>query len=516
MPEDTAPIAGTLLDLLERRAERYRDNVVFRFSRNGEEENSSRLTYHELDSKARGIASILQQQGAAGQRVLVLCPSGLDFVAGLFGCIYAGAIAVPVHPPMHDRLVPRVASIAADVQPNFALTTAETQAKIKATVDGLIEGRALRWCVADEVVWDAEKWVAPDVDANTAVIVQYTSGSTSSPKGVVLTHRNLLHNLAAICEAWNGDSHATGVFWLPPHHDMGLIGGIFETIYVGGTSVLMPPTAFIKRPMRWLEAISRHRASITAAPNFAYDMCVELSSPAERAALDLSNWSTAMCGAEPVRAASLQRFADAFAQAGFRPEAFYPVYGLAEATLLVSGGSDSAVPVVRQIDRTALREGRVVEVAPDDPTAAASVGCGRPRGGQQVVIVDSVTRRPCGPDEVGEIWIAGPSVAYGYWGKPEETEQIFSAFLSEPAGGPFLRTGDLGFLRSGELFITGRCKDVIIIRGGNYYPNDIELTVQNCHPALLPGRGAVFSATQGSDAAEQVVVVQEVNHHQLG
>ena len=516
MPEDTAPIAGTLLDLLGRRAERYRDNVVFRFSRNGEEEHSSRLTYHELDSKARGIASILQQQGAAGQRVLVLCPSGLDFVAGLFGCIYAGAIAVPVHPPMHDRLVPRVASIAADAQANFALTTAETQAKIKATVDGLVEGRPLRWCVADEVVGDAEKWLAPDVDANTAVVVQYTSGSASSPKGVVLTHRNLLHNLAAICEAWNGDSHATGVFWLPPHHDMGLIGGILETIYVGGTSVLMPPTAFIKRPMRWLEAISRHRATITAAPNFAYDMCVELSSAAERAALDLSNWSTAMCGAEPVRAASLQRFADAFAPAGFRPEAFYPVYGLAEATLLVSGGSDSAVPVVRHIDRTALREDRVVDVAPDDPTAAASVGCGRPRGGQQVIIVDSVTRRPCGPDEVGEIWIAGPSVAHGYWGKPEETEQTFSAFLSEPAGGPFLRTGDLGFLRSGELFITGRCKEVIIIRGGNYYPNDIELTVQDCHPALLPGRGAVFSATPGSDAAEQLVVVQEVNHHQVG
>ncbi|MGH3558261.1 MAG: beta-ketoacyl synthase N-terminal-like domain-containing protein, partial [Mycobacterium sp.] len=416
---------------------------------------------------------------------------------------------------MREHLVPRVASIVADVQPGFAVVTAESQAKVKATVDLLVDGRPLQWCVAEEVVGDAEKWVAPDVDANTVAMVQYTSGSTSSPKGVVLTHDNLIHNLEAIRQAWNGGSDAIGVFWLPPYHDMGLIGGILETLYIGGTTVLMPPTAFIKHPMRWLEAISRYRGTITAAPNFAYDMCVELSSAEERAALDLSNWSTAMCGAEPVRAASLQRFADAFAPAGFRPEAFYPVYGLAEATLLVSGGSDSAVPVVRHIDRTALRKDHVVDVAPDHPAAATLVGCGRPRGGQQVAIVDPVTRRPCGPDEVGEVWIAGPSVAQGYRGKPDETEQTFSAFLSEPADGPFLRTGDLGFLRSGELFVTGRRKDVIIIRGNNYYPNDIELTVQNCNPALLPGRGAVFSVTPGPDVAEQLVVVQEVNRGQV-
>ncbi|MGH3849562.1 MAG: AMP-binding protein, partial [Pseudonocardiaceae bacterium] len=285
------PAAGTLLDLLGQKAQRYRDKAVFRFSRNGEEEHASRLTYHELDVRARGIASSLQQQGAAGERVLVLCRPGLDFVAGFFGCLYAGAVAVPVHPPVREHLVPRVASIVADVQPGFAVVTAEAQAKVKTTVDGLADGRPLRWCVAEEVVGDAEKWVTPDVDANTVAMVQYTSGSTSTPKGVVLTHDNLLHNLEAIRQAWLGDSDGVGVFWLPPYHDMGLIGGILETLYVGCTTVLMPPTAFIKRPMRWLEAISRHRGTITAAPNFAYDLCVELSTPEQRAALDLSSWS---------------------------------------------------------------------------------------------------------------------------------------------------------------------------------------------------------------------------------
>jgi fatty acid CoA ligase FadD32 len=226
-----------------------------------------------------------------------------------------------------------------------------------------------------------------------------------------------------------------------------------------------------------------------------------------------------MNGAEPVSVTSLQAFADAFAPAGFRPEAFSPVYGLAEATLLVSGGSNSAVPVVAHIDRVALQQDRVVDAAPDDPTAATFVGCGHPQGGQQVIIVDPETRRPCGPDEVGEIWIAGPSVARGYWGRPEETEQTFSAFLSEADSdqfpGPFLRTGDLGFLRSGELFITGRVKDLITICGGNYYPNDIEQTVQDCHPALLSGRGAVFSVAPGEGSAEQFVVVQEMDRYRI-
>ncbi len=517
IPEYAALSAPELVGLVQHRAASYRDKAAFSYSRDGEDNQVSRLTYQELDIRARRIAAMLQVQGAAGERVMVLCPPGLDFVAGLFGCLYAGAVAVPVHPPVRDHLVPRVESIIADVQPGFALTTAEMQARIMPRVDRLVNGRPLRWCLI-EAAGHVRQWVSPDIDAGTVAMVQYTSGSTASPKGVVLTHGNLVHNLEAIRQAWlSGFTRdARGVFWLPPYHDMGLIGGILETIYLGGTTVLMPPNAFIKRPMRWLEAISRHQGLITAAPNFAYDMCVELSTPEQRAALDLSNWSTAMCGAEPVRSSTLQGFADAFAPAGFRPEAFYPVYGLAEATLLVSGGSDSGVPMVRHIDRVALRERRIVEVAPGHANAATLVGCGRPQGGQQVIIVDPETRRPCGADEVGEIWVAGPSVAHGYWGRPEQTEEAFSAYLAETGRGPFLRTGDLGFFRSGELFVTGRRKDLIIIRGGNYYPEDIELTVQACNPALLPGRGAVFSVAPEADVAEQLVVVQEVNHDQIG
>jgi acyl-CoA synthetase (AMP-forming)/AMP-acid ligase II len=506
LPQDTTPTAATLLDLLRQRAEVYRDKVAFSFSYNGDGEHNTQLTYHELDTKARIIASNLQQQGASGERVLVLCGPGLNHVAGFFGCIYAGAVAVPVH----ERLAPRLSSVVPDAQARFALATAETQTKIKAAIDALDEGRHLKWCQTDEV-GDAENWVAPDIDPNATAMVQYTSGSTTSPKGVVLTHRNLLHNLETSRQVWHGDDTATSVFWLPSHHDMGLIGAILSMLYVGCTTHLMSPTAFIKRPMRWLEAVSRHRATFTAAPNFAYDLCVEHSSADERAALDLSSLTVAMNGAEPVQAATLQRFADAFAPAGFRPEASLPVYGLAEATLLVSGGSDSALPVVHHIDRAALCEDRVVDAEPEHQSAVALIGCGRPPGGQRVVIVDPVTRRPSKPDEVGEIWIVGPSVAQGYWERPEQTEQTFSAFLSETSGGPFLRTGDLGFVRSDQLFITGRCKDLISIRGGHYYPNDIELTVQDCDPLLVSGRGAAFAVTPGLGAVEQLVVVQEVD-----
>ena len=518
MPEDTGSPLPTLLDLMRRRAERYRDNVAFdycHYSPVGEEH--SRLTFHELDIRARAIASTLQRQGAAGERVLVLCPSGLDFIAGFFGCIYAGAVAVPVHPPVRNRVIGRVASIVADAQAGFVVATAGLEAELKGAVDDLAGGSSLRWCAADAVIpAAAAQWVVPDVDASATALVQYTSGSTSSPKGVVVTHRNLLHNLDAIRGAWGrGHDNAISVFWLPLHHDMGLIGSILEALYVGCTSFLMLPEAFIERPMRWLEALSRHRGTITAAPNFAYELCVERSSEEECAALDLSNWSTAMCGAEPVHAATLQRFADAFRPAGFRPEAFNPVYGLAEATLLVSGAPDWDVPVVRHVDGVALREHHVVNVPPEHPAAAPFVGCGRAQRGHEIVIVDPGTRRPCAADEVGEIWLAGGSIAEGYWGRPAETQQTFSAYLADTGRGPFLRSGDLGFQLDGELFIAGRLKDLIVIRGRNYYPEDIEAAVQDSHPALLRGRGAAFSIMPRSSSAEQLVIVQEVDRNQM-
>lgn len=503
------PSAHTLVDLMRRQAGRYGDKVAFRFSYNGDGEDEVQLTYRQLDLKARAIASMLRQQGAAGQRVLVFCRPGLDAIVGFFGCVYAGAVAVPVH----ERLAPRLSSVIPDARAGFAIAAPDTPLKVKAMVDTLValsNGEPLRWLSAAVPVAAADCWVAPDTDAGATAMVQYTSGSTTAPNGVVVTHANLMHNLGAIRESWPGDDEQIAVHWLPPHHDMGLIGGVLQTIYLGYTTVLMSPAAFMKRPMAWLEAISRNRATYTVAPNFAFEICVQRSTPEERAALDLSALAVVMNGAEPVRMETMRAFADAFAPAGFRLAAFWPVYGLAEATLLVTGGSDSPLPVVRHVDRVALESDRVADSAPDAPTTVTLVGCGKARGGQQLAIVDPETHRRCGTDEVGEIWVAGASVARGYLGNLEKTERTFAVHIAETGERPFLRTGDLGFLRDGELYITGRYKDLVVIGGANFYPNDIEVTVQGCHPAFSVGRSAAFAVTPELDAT-QLVVVQELD-----
>ncbi|MEO6792414.1 MAG: fatty acyl-AMP ligase [Mycobacterium sp.] len=506
MSED--PTTPTLVDLLRRQADRHGDKLAFTFTVDGQSEQG-RLTYRELDVRARAIAANLQAQGVAGRRVLVICRPGLDSVAAYFGCLYAGAVAVPVQ----DRLV-RLMAVVPDARAGHVLADAETQTRVRAAVDAMVR-RPLQWSLPDAAPEDAQRWTAPDIDGDSIAMMQYTSGSTRTPKGVVLTHANLLSNLAAIHEAWGGNDNDIAVYWLPQHHDMGLIGGILETVYVGCSTVLLSPAGFITRPIRWLETISRYRATMTAAPNFAYNLCVERSSPAERAALDLSSLATAMNGAEPVHAQTLRRFTEAFAPSGLRPDALMPVYGLAEATLLVSGGSQHDLPVIRWVDRGALGEGRVADADPDAAGTVDIVSCGRPRGGQRIVIADPETRRLRDADEVGEIWIAGPSVATGYRGKPEDTEKTFGAYLADTREGPFLRTGDLGFLHNGELFITGRCKDLIILAGNHHYPNDIEASVQSCHPVLLAGRGAAFSVTSDAGTSEQLVVVQEVARQRI-
>src|ERR1700753_799461 len=412
----------TFLDRVRQRAETYRDKAAFdycRYSPAGEEH--SQLTFGEPDNRARSIGDVLQQMGARGERALVLCPSGLDFIVGFFGCIYAGVVPVPVHPPARARVIGRVASIVHDTEARFTVTTAETQAKFQSAIDGMADGPAMHWCALDDIAASAGEWIAPDIDPDHTAMLQYTSGSTGSPQGVVVPHRTLLSNVEAIRTAWGGgNDRARGVFWLPLHHDMGLIGGILTSIYVGATSYFMPPESFIERPMRWREAIAKHGGTTTAAPNFAYQLAIEHSSPEERAALDLSTMATAMCGAEPIRAATLQRFIDAFAPAGFRPQGFAPVYGMAESTLLVSGKgiAERTAPVVRHLDGDALRDHRIVPVAPEHPDSASFVACGQAQPNHEAVIVDPATGRPCAADQVGEIWLAGGSVANGYWGKP--------------------------------------------------------------------------------------------------
>lgn len=525
---ETTPSASSLVDLLQQQAQRHGDKVAFHFCPEGVAEHD-RLTYRELDRRARSVAAGLQQHGAAGQRVLIFCRPGLDSIVGFFGCLYARAVAVPVDAQWTSA---RIAAIVPDARAKIALATTKTQANLRADIDGAAEVSGTRpphWFAIDELAADeaaAERWALPPVTAGTHAAIQYTSGTTKVPKGVVLTHGNFMHNLEAIRQTWNPAPEdpvfhrpVSSVSWLPHYHDLGLVGGVLMTLYVGITTVVMSPGAFLMRPMRWLEAMSRHGAVISAAPNFAYEWCVKRSTPQQRAALDLSNWSVALNGGEPVNPATLRSFAEAFAPAGFAPEAFLPVYGLAEATLGVSGGSAAGLPgqpVVTHIDRGALGEDRVAAALPDDPAAFAVVGCGPPRGGQRVLIVDPETRIECGPDRVGEIWIAGPSVGQGYWRRHEETEQTFAARLAGTGAGPFLRTGDRGFFRDGELYVTGRCKDLVVVGDVNHYPNDIEQTVQACDPALLPGRGAVFAVAGESVAPDRLVVVQEVQRHRDG
>lgn len=509
------PTPDTLLDLLLGQAERRPDQVAFRYCPDGDAEQA-RLTYRQLDTRARAIAAGLQRGGAAGQRVLLFSHPGLDSVAGFFGCFYAGAVAVPVDEQWPTK---RAAAVIPDARAQFALSTADRQEKLRAKVETLSQG-PLHWATLDEPEADADSWVLPPIDANSPVVLQYTSGSTGSPKGVVLNHRNYLHNLAGMCAAWRlgfdgspSDDPTIGVSWLPNFHDLGFVGGVLAPLYIGGTMVLLSRSSFFMRPIRWMQAMSKYRAEISAAPNLGYHLCVKRSSEQERTGLDLSNWKVAVNGGDPVDAVTLRSFAEAFAPAGFRPEAFLPAYGLAEATLAVTGGSASPTPVVRHIDRGALGEDRAVDTAAENPEAAPVVGCGRPGGGQDVVIVDPDTRRRCSDDEVGEIWVAGPSVAQGYWRKPADTARTFAAFLADTGQGPFLRTGDRGFLHDGELFIVGRCQDLITIDGTHYYPNDIEMTVQACDPVLLAGRGAAFAVQPRWNAVEQLTVVQEVHRH---
>ncbi|WP_437675091.1 amino acid adenylation domain-containing protein [Sorangium sp. So ce131] len=510
---------ATLVALLQRRAEQRPTAHAYTFLLDGELDARS-MTYGELDRRARAIAASLGPHAPAGERALILVPPGLDFIAAFFGCLYAGCIAVPVPLPQRKRGLLRVLAIARDCRPRVVLTTELFLAAVEQLREdpSLAELSALRCLAVDNLPDGLEGgFCPPRVTDATVAFLQYTSGSTGAPKGVVLTHGNLLCNELMIQRAFGHTEESVIVGWLPPHHDMGLIGNILQPLYMGVPCVQLAPEHFLMRPYRWLAAISRYRATTSGGPNFAYELCVSKIPPEQRADLDLRSWKVAFNGAEPVRAATLDRFADAFAPSGFRRDVFYPCYGLAEATLLVTGGAPEAPPVVRAVDRAALEQGRAVfdpldpldPLGPRDPEAGlALVGCGRSPAGEQVAIVDPETRAPCADERVGEIWVAGPSVAQGYWERPEDTASTFGARLSTGEG-PYLRTGDLGFLSAGELYVTGRLKDLIIVRGRNLYPQDIELTAEQSHPGLRAGGGAAFSVDL--DGEERLVVVQELS-----
>lgn len=498
---------STLVALLRWRALHQPGRQAFVFLAADTVETTS-ITYEELDRQARVIATQLQHSGSVGERALLLYPSSLEYLAAFFGCLYAGVVAVPVYPPGPNQPISRTLAIAADAQATLALTTTALLPKAKSELDELIE--TLHWFATDDVASvPAERWQEPPICEGSIAFLQYTSGSTADPKGVMVTHGNLLYNEQMIQKAFEQTAESTCVGWLPLYHDMGLVGNILQPLYVGALSVFMSPLDFLKQPFRWLWAISHYKARTSGGPNFAYELCVRHTSPEQRAMLDLSRWELAFNGAEPVRNETLERFASTFAECGFRREALYPCYGLAEATLFVSGGVKLSPPVICRVQAGALENNQVVADSDRAPDAHALVSCGKTWLDQRVVIADPEFCTRCPPNRIGEIWISGPNVARGYWGHSEDADSVFRAYLQDTGEGPFLRTGDLGFLRDGHLFITGRLKDLIIIGGRNYYPQDIEHTVENSHPALRVGCCAAFSIDEGGE--EKLVVAAELD-----
>ncbi|TQM31120.1 type I polyketide synthase [Nocardia bhagyanarayanae] len=514
--------APTVAHLLRSRVDLYPDRIVFSHLPDGETVAEA-WTYRHLHDRAESIATWLRTAGAQGERVLLLHANPLHFIAAFFGCMYAGAVAVPAYSPVGKRQTHRIAKIVTDSGARFALNSAKSLERDRAAIESSEVAGPLRWCATDVSAAEpigttllTTAFPAPD----DLAVLQYTSGSTGDPKGVMVTHRNFVHNLGSIRSAYDQGEvdtvrEAQGVFWLPLHHDMGLVGGVLGTVHSGFGASLMSPVSFVQRPIRWLRLISGKSNIVTTAPNFAYDLCVRTTTPEERADLDLRGWRVAMCGAEAVRQESMERFAEAFAPAGFQRSALMPVYGLAEGTLLVSGSRRPEGPRYERLRRSALRDKRIVPAQDGDADSVVMVGCGRPQPGTHVEIADPRTRQLCPPDVVGEVWVASEAVAEGYWRQAEATAEIFGAELSGPAGPsrPYLRTGDLGFLRDGELFIAGRLKDLIVIRGRNLYPDDIESTVQDTHPGLVRGRGAAI-AVEGADS-DQLVIVQEVARDHL-
>ncbi|MFK7765955.1 MAG: aminotransferase class I/II-fold pyridoxal phosphate-dependent enzyme [Mariniblastus sp.] len=486
-----------------------RPNVVAYNFLDAGEVLSETLTYSQLDEKARAIAAMLVSKGFAGKRALMMYPPGLDFVTAFFGCHYAGVTPVPAYPPSRNRNMARIEKISDDAEAAVALTVGSEKRRCSGWLKDSPGLHKIPWVATEDVALDmANDWVKPKIAPDDLGLIQYTSGSTGSPKGVMLSHQNLLANCRMITRefqvSWNGAICS----WLPLYHDMGLVGGILNPLYCGAQETLMSPIAFLTKPIRWLRAISKFKANASGGPNFAYAWCTMKIEEKDCEGLDLSSWNVAFNGAEPVRADVMERFAKKFEPYGFNHDAFYPCYGMAETTLIVTGGKKTEPPIVRPFNKHDLVEHRVVRVSSDDKNARSLVGCGKVLEEEEVLIVHPETRRTLPDDKIGEIWIDSPSSGQGYWKRPDVTKETFQARLNPDNGKNYVRSGDLGFMDKGELFVTGRLKDMIIVRGVNRYPQDIEATVEHCHPVTRSGGAAAFAVARWD--REHLVVVCEV------
>ena len=499
------PTNQTIAERLRFWASETPDTLAYAFLTDGENDDR-KLTFAELDLRASSIAQELLSRGMQGERALLLYPPGMEFVEAFFGCLYAGVVAVPGYPPRKNRNMHRIEAIASDAKAVGALSVSNTVERTQAMLDPDSVLSRLSWIATDRIQ-DSVSVENLNQGSDLAVL-QYTSGSTGTPKGVMLTHENIMHNLGLISRAFRAGQKSTGASWLPTYHDMGLIGGVLSPMYIGRPAYLMSPMVFLQRPVRWLKAISRYKVSISGAPNFAYDLCVRKVSEQDIADLDLSSWKLAFNGAEPVRKQTLDRFCEKFEPAGFRREAFYPCYGMAETTLLVTGGDPRAESVIRCFDGSSLDEKRVSFASRDGDRGRFVVGCGSSLPDESVIIVDPDTCTQLPTNRVGEVWINSPSVAAGYWNKPKLSQETFAAKLAGDPTQTFLRSGDLGFFCDDELFITGRLKDLIIVRGVNRYPQDIEMTVERADKRLRSGAAAAFAVDVAG--RERLIIVSEV------
>lgn len=483
------------------------DKIAFRYL-DGDDVSDS-LTFSQLDTQARAIAAKLVSMGYSGQRAVMLYPPGLDFIRAFFGCHYAGVIPVPAYPPRRNRNMGRINSISKNCGASVALTVESVFDKSKGRMEDAPDLRRIPWFDTSDVAPVlANDWVPPKIASEDLGLIQYTSGSTGSPKGVMLTHRNLMANCHMISVSFGLENSSRACTWLPAYHDMGLVGGILNPLFCGVTQNMMSPVSFLTYPIRWLKAISKHRVEITGGPNFAYAWCAAKIKESQCKGLDLSTWKVAFNGAEPVRSDVMDMFTERFAPYGFRHEAFYPCYGMAETTLLVTGGDPKKRPVIRSFEKNELVQHKVVPCDPADKNAKLLVGCGQVCEGQDVRIVNPETLKPLDDSTIGEILINSPSSGMGYWNRADESKATFNARISPDNGKSYVRSGDLGFMHDGELFVTGRLKDMIIVRGVNRYPQDIEMTVEQCHPWTRSGGAAAFAVNRWD--REHLVVVCEV------
>jgi acyl-CoA synthetase (AMP-forming)/AMP-acid ligase II/acyl carrier protein len=499
----------TLVDILRDRARAQREQVAYTFLQDGEGQES--LTYGELGQRVGAIAQRLLECCEKGDplrvsrraRALLLFPPGLDYVAAFLACLSAGVVAVPAYPPRPNRSLERLRGVAIDAGATVMLTTPEIRGRVE-QVPELLGIKILA-----EADWGTG--VLPEIELGNLAFLQYTSGSTDAPKGVMVSHENLLHNLAAIGERFGYSAESRGVIWLPPYHDMGLIGGVLQPLYGGFPVVLMSPLMFMQSPVRWLRAIAQHQATTSGAPSFAYELCVRKIRREQIADLDLSRWQVAFNGAEPIQAEVMEQFAALLEPCGFRREAFFPCYGLAEATLMVAGKAAGTAVGTKRLRKSGLERHEAIECSAEETDCCDVVSCGKGLVDQEVRIVQPETLQVLPDQQVGEIWVSGRSVALGYWGKDGLGEAFGNGLGDED--GAFLRTGDLGFLDGDELFVTGRLKDLLIVRGRNYYPQDIEKIVKNCHSSVSLNSGVAFAVKL--DEVEKVVVMQEVNRSAL-